>query len=118
MLFQIAASLKKLSDAFGVHILIINQVTSKGEGKVVPSLGLSWSHCVNDRYLLKRAEGVVATCARNGYGNGNGNSSVHASTSAIVRGSGTRFVRKIELLTSSRWKEGCHARSQIERMGA
>lgn len=59
--FDIASKLKYISDVYGTHVIVVNQVTGKGNGKHVPSLGLSWSHCVNERYLLSRTERMAST---------------------------------------------------------
>jgi len=54
--FDIASKLKYISDVYAVHMIVVNQVTGKGNGTNIPSLGLSWSHCVNERYQLSRKE--------------------------------------------------------------
>ncbi len=53
--FQIATQLKKLSLQHNLHILVVNHVTySIANETIIPSLGLSWSNCINTRYLLSR----------------------------------------------------------------
>ncbi len=98
MLFQISAKLKQISDQYGVHIVVINQVTGKGSGKVVPALGLSWSNCVNDRFLLGRRETV----------HNHNNSS---------DGRGVKFERNLSILTSSRWKDRLQIPFRIQTIG-
>ncbi|GFH60929.1 hypothetical protein CTEN210_17405 [Chaetoceros tenuissimus] len=101
-LFGISAKLKRISKDFGVHIIITNQVTTTLEGNVstgvwnpidgkVPSLGLSWSCCVNERYFLSRKE--------------------------ISMGDSTRFARRLHLLASSHSEQGKNVEIQIETKG-
>lgn len=101
-LFGISANLKRISKEFGVYIIITNQVTTTLEGNVstgvwnpidgkVPSLGLSWSCCVNERYFLSRKE--------------------------MSMGDRTRFVRRLHLLASSHSDQGKNIEIQIETKG-
>ena len=60
------------------------------DGKV-PSLGLSWSCCVNERYFLSRKE--------------------------MSMGDRTRFVRRLHLLASSHSEQGKNIEIQIETKG-
>lgn len=61
-MFQTATQLKKISDIYNVPIVVTNQVTSSysssplERGGAIPALGLSWSNCVNTRYVLTRKE--------------------------------------------------------------
>ena len=65
-LFQAAARLKHLSDSFNVPIVVVNQATSSISNhrteilpisnQSMPALGMGWSNCVNERYLLMRTE--------------------------------------------------------------
>lgn len=101
-LFGISAKLKRISKDFCVHIIITNQVTTTLEGNVstgvwnpidgkVPSLGLSWSCCVNERYFLSRKE--------------------------ISMGDSTRFARRLHLLASSHSEQDKNVEIQIETKG-
>ena len=64
VLFSLAAHLKKLSSEFNFPVVTVNQVsadfsssnTNTFKEKVKAALGLSWSCCVNSRYLLTRTE--------------------------------------------------------------
>ena len=95
-LFLIASKLKYISDKYGVHVVVVNQVTGKGGDHVIPSLGLSWSHCVNDRYLLSRKE-----CGKNG------------SECGI-----TKFERSIRVLASSSKRHDLQEKFCIQAIGA
>lgn len=93
-LFTISSQLKSLSDIYNVHILIVNQVTASIEqqyiptsshnrtmvekGSTKPSLGLSWSYCVNDRYIISKSTATTTSTSH-----------------------GTKCVRTLELYTSS-----------------
>lgn len=72
-LFQAAAILKRLSDIFNFPVLVVNQVssvltgdglahssTSNGTKQQQPSLGLSWSNCINTRYMIFQQQRVLA----------------------------------------------------------
>jgi len=111
-LFTIAAQLKYLLDRFGVGIVVLNQVTAiasavidkgeKGRGidrklVVVPALGLTWSNCVNHRYVLSRVEEQVRNSLREGKDGSNLNTA-------------TRFVRKIRVYSSPRFSTNMEAR--------
>ena len=64
--FQIATQLKKLSLQFNLHILVVNHVTySIAYETLIPSLGLSWSNCINTRYLLSRNQKQNTTTTTN-----------------------------------------------------
>lgn len=93
VLFNTASKLKSISNTFGVNVLVLNQVTTKGLGKMVPSLGLSWSNCVNDRYFLSREE-------------------ISSSNGSM------KFSRKVSVMNSSRWSENVEHAFQIESAGA
>ncbi|GKZ00174.1 hypothetical protein MPSEU_000970600 [Mayamaea pseudoterrestris] len=60
-LFQLAASLKRISDEFKLPILVLNQVTSKisitSSSHCVdePALGLSWAQCVNQTFSVAKS---------------------------------------------------------------
>merc|ERR1712150_397727 len=110
-LFTIAAQLKYLSDRFSVAIAVLNQVTAtasaaidNGEKRkgidrklvVVPALGLTWSNCVNHRYILSRVKERVDNCPREGE---DGNLDTV-----------TRFVRKIRVYSSPRFSTTMEAR--------
>lgn len=97
--FDVASKLKYLSDTYGVHMVVVNQVTGKGNGKHIPSLGLSWSHCVNERYHLSRKERISTTATN------------HRSNTTEKEGNGDNenptipkvlFERKISLIASSK----------------
>ena len=104
VLFLIASKLKYSSDRYGVNVVVVNQVTGKGGGQVVPSMGLSWLHCVNDRFLLSRRE-------TRGIGSGDGDG-CGGNTGAM------KFDRKIHILASSRWRENLQDEFRIQAMGA
>jgi len=108
--FHIASRLKDVAGRFGVNVLVVNQVTDVGSSRSVPSLGLSWSCCVNDRYCLSRKE-VVNVNGRNESGGG-----VPVKGGDLGLG-GTRFIRRIEMLASSRWREGMSAEFRVEDVG-
>lgn len=59
-MFHLANCMRILSDQYGVVFVLTNQVTGdfdaarstpRGTG-LRPALGLSWSHCINQRYAL------------------------------------------------------------------
>jgi hypothetical protein len=61
-MFHMANCMRILSDQYGVVFVVTNQVTadfdprSNGNGNALrPALGLSWSHCINQRYVVPRA---------------------------------------------------------------
>jgi hypothetical protein len=86
LLFQVAAQLKKLSIQYHVPIVVVNQVTSGGEhGKTIPALGLTWSHCINARYLISRKEEYFTI------------------KDEVQQEGRTRFSRRIQLILSSQW---------------
>jgi len=53
--FRTSSRLKWLSENYNVPIVVVNQMTSKLEN-LQPALGLSWSYCINTRFLLTRNE--------------------------------------------------------------
>lgn len=62
-LFKLASFLRNLADEYDICVIIINQVSAvindNLEGifkkdKVIPTLGLSWSHCINMRIMISR----------------------------------------------------------------
>lgn len=57
MLFLLAAKFKTLSMRCSVPIAIINEVSCRSNGEVVPALGLAWANCVNHSIELSRTEG-------------------------------------------------------------
>lgn len=115
-LFTIAAQLKYISDRFGVGIVVLNQVTATnsmpmagrriGSGGLVlvPALGLTWSNCVNHRYILSRVEEQLNRGSEGEQGD-NGGSSV------------TKFVRKIRVYCSPRFSTTTEAKFQISGCG-
>ena len=80
LLYTISSHLKKLSFTYNVHIIIVNQVTTdfinnyynhhhhkrrkmdhidnNGVVRMKPALGLAWSYCVNDRFILSRCNKI------------------------------------------------------------
>lgn len=62
-LLKLAAELKRLSDAHGIAIVVINQVTdcmhAEGAAAKKAALGLAWSNCVNTRVAVRRAAAGV-----------------------------------------------------------
>jgi hypothetical protein len=77
LLFSIAKELKWIADIYKVCVVVVNQVTAAFENeltttnnnnnnnsysncnncnnnKIIPALGLAWSHCVNTRFMLTR----------------------------------------------------------------
>ena len=99
-LFYISSRLKYISDQFGIQIVVINQVTVNGKGIQVPSLGLSWSCCVNDRYMLLRREM---------------GQDFKDNTTRVTR---TKcYERRIHLLSSSQWGQCDAVAFQIEDCG-
>jgi len=91
VLFQLAARLKEISCQFRVPIVVVNQVTASisttanastakatlsswngtNTSRLLPALGLSWAHCVNQSFLLSRQPQVAPddTCADNNTNN-------------------------------------------------
>jgi len=126
-LFTIAAQLKYISDHFGVGIVVLNQVTATnsttihkrrygrgigagayaGGGRlmIVPALGLTWSNCVNHRYILSRVEEQIDRGARE--------EQQHEDISNRV----TRFVRKIRVYCSPRFSTAMEASFRIGGCG-
>jgi hypothetical protein len=112
--FDVASKLKYLSDTYGVHMVVVNQVTGRGNGKHIPSLGLSWSHCVNERYHLSRKERISATAA-NHHSNttgkeGNGDD----ENPTIPKG---LFERSISLIASSKRNINVSTKFRITTFG-
>jgi len=126
-LFTIAAQLKYISDQFGVAVVVLNQVTATsskitmnggrdtfapiaGKLSLVPALGLTWSNCVNHRYILTRTEEQRdATTARMG---------THQDDAISSGGGGaTKFVRKIRIYSSPRFSTTMEARFRIGGSG-
>lgn len=77
-LFSFASTLKRLSDAYRVAIVVVNQVTDGGfsekqesldllrnndntflSNSTIPALGLAWSHCINTRIMLRKDDNAV-----------------------------------------------------------
>jgi DNA-repair protein XRCC3 len=59
--FGLSGILKSLSTRYQVMFAVANQVSMDPEsGRPKPALGLVWSHCVNQRYLLEFAEAPSA----------------------------------------------------------
>lgn len=86
-LFYISSRLKKISNQYGINIVVVNQVTMNGKGRNVPCLGLSWSCCVNERYMLDRDSRKVR----------DGNSNYHSNRKDSHSG------RNIHLLSSCQY---------------
>jgi len=126
-LFTIAAQLKYISDQFGVAVVVLNQVTATtskitmnggrdafapiaAKLSLVPALGLTWSNCVNHRYILTRMEEQRdATVARMG---------THQDDTISSSGGGaTKFVRKIRVYSSPRFSTTMEARFRIGGSG-
>lgn len=56
-LFSLAAKLKALNEKYGTTTVIANQVSCSlrgGRTKLVPALGLSWSHCIDTRLMIRK----------------------------------------------------------------
>jgi len=111
-LFSIAAKLKYISDRFNVGVVVLNQVTTvltnnSATGRVIPALGLAWSNCVNNRFMLSRGEEedlMHRILSSDGRGVTNNNSRI-------------RFTRKIRVYCSSRFSTTMEARFKIDRCG-
>lgn len=60
-LWDYGSRLKLLSDKFGVPVIIVNQVSDymdeldSVESRVIPALGLVWSHCISHRILVRKS---------------------------------------------------------------
>eukprot|EP00250_Pteridium_aquilinum_P033384 c5535_g1_i1 orf=459-773(+) len=55
ILSSIGQKLMRLSELYGVAVVLVNQVTTKfsgGNSKLVPALGESWSHACTNRLIL------------------------------------------------------------------
>ncbi|KAJ1557111.1 hypothetical protein HK096_009030, partial [Nowakowskiella sp. JEL0078] len=64
LMAEVANLLKRIAWQWGVVVVVVNQVVagdidvaSSGNEKVVPALGMFWSHMVNVRLGLERMEG-------------------------------------------------------------
>ncbi|KAL4146295.1 hypothetical protein KRP22_013965 [Phytophthora ramorum] len=59
-MFHLANCMRILSDQYGVVFVVTNQVTSDFDARsgnaLRPALGLSWSHCVNQRLMITRVK--------------------------------------------------------------
>jgi len=152
VLFTISAQLKYLSDKYNVSIVVINQVSNiipqsdslsclpNYKGMMIkPSLGLSWSHCVNDRYIITRFEtngntedlqdprkqrqSSTGTYAiENDVNKQNKTNRIQNNNSSLATCSrdtvgNTKFERKIQLLASSRFSIDKEAYFRIEACG-
>ena len=94
LFYTISSHLKKLSFTYNVHIIIVNQVTTdfihnyynhhhkrrkmdhidnNGVVRMKPALGLAWSYCVNDRFILSRCNKI--SCNSNSSSISSGSSS-------------------------------------------
>jgi len=70
VLFGVSSQLRRLSDEYGVAFVMANQATSTvarraGSGgssstssNTIPALGMSWSNCINSRFVLRRYESL------------------------------------------------------------
>lgn len=59
--FGLSGFMKQMHDAFGCMFVLANQVTTDlAVGKTKPALGLVWSHCVNQRFVLEFVHGAGA----------------------------------------------------------
>ncbi|CAN8248392.1 unnamed protein product [Cochlearia groenlandica] len=78
LFFKVSMKLKHLANKFGLAVVITNQVTDFVESsdglsglrignlrylcssgrRVVPALGLAWSHCVNSRLFISRSDDI------------------------------------------------------------
>ena len=114
--YTIAAQLKRLSERYGVCFVVVNQVTcslnlGQDSSTIIPSLGLSWSNCVSERYFVHRREGAREGEALASHKHAHAQDSDAGST-----GTPRKFTRGIKLLTSATW--GTHeAKFRIEPMG-
>merc|ERR1712137_417366 len=66
VMFLISKKLRDFADTYNIPVVVVNQVTDKfdttgkdhfpkiGTKNQVPSLGLSWSKCINTRILIER----------------------------------------------------------------
>eukprot|EP00557_Chaetoceros_sp_GSL56_P012898 CAMPEP_0176482724 /NCGR_PEP_ID=MMETSP0200_2-20121128/3529_1 /TAXON_ID=947934 /ORGANISM="Chaetoceros sp., Strain GSL56" /LENGTH=381 /DNA_ID=CAMNT_0017879061 /DNA_START=16 /DNA_END=1161 /DNA_ORIENTATION=- len=113
-LFYISSQLKKISKQYGVNIVVVNQVTMNGSGRNVPCLGLSWSYCVNERYMLTRVENESIQV------DNDSQNSPHDKTIDVRRRKRRRNNRCIQLLASSQWlcQDVSVAAFDIEECGA
>ena len=144
LLFSLAAHLKKLSSANNFPVVTINQVTAdfsnQNANAVKAALGLSWSCCVNSRYLLTRHEiSVTVPQARNDEksrsqmpkqisnpyrkrsiepNRNEGNEQVPSSESDMALDlSSTRFRRYIQILFSPSLSSSNRTEYRIEKGG-
>ena len=70
VLFGVSSQLRKLSDEYGVAFVMANQATStvtsraggggasSASSNTIPALGMSWSNCINTRFVLRRYESL------------------------------------------------------------
>ena len=92
ILFGLSAQLRKLGDQYGVAFVVANQVTagkaasggggprimggsgggsgSGAGGNAIPALGLSWSNCINTRFVLRRSETLSSRMGVSSAGSG------------------------------------------------
>eukprot|EP00978_Attheya_sp_CCMP212_P043194 scaffold277823_cov45-Attheya_sp.AAC.3 len=119
LLFQVAAKLKQLSHQYDVPVVIINQVTSvisndtsfsKNNDNVIPALGLSWTSCVNTRYVLSRRETTSSLATPS-------NIRQSSSSSTPTADTRTHFVRTIQVRLSSRLSSSKAEEFQIQKAG-
>ena len=71
--FGLSNMLKMYSDAFGVMFVLANQVSADMKtGLLKPALGLAWSYCVNQRFVVHFDDenaGSAGACAENCHDN-------------------------------------------------
>ena len=98
ILFGLSAQLRKLGDEYGVAFVVANQVTagkaasgggprimggsgggSGSGGNAIPALGLSWSNCINTRFVLRRSETLSSRMGVSSVGSGGGSGATNAN---------------------------------------
>lgn len=99
LLFQAAAQLKKLSFQYHVPVVVVNQVSGSEQGPSIPALGLSWSHCINHRFMISRREEYVS------------------DEDKRQEEGRTRFVRHIQLLLSPQYPSQLNCSFTIDNTG-
>jgi hypothetical protein len=106
--FQASAILKRLSDQFQVPVIMVNEVTSNmsdlngrsnsstaaSRASSRPSLGLAWSCCINQRYMLTRREEFVLSMPTLPAGN------VTTNATYPLQRNATKFRRHIRITQS------------------
>mmetsp|Transcript_9108 Transcript_9108/g.13647 ORF Transcript_9108/g.13647 Transcript_9108/m.13647 type:complete len:140 (+) Transcript_9108:579-998(+) len=60
LLFEMAQEMKRLSDLHNIPFVVVNQVSFRLDEGNEPTLGLTWSNCINSRFYLMRERGAKA----------------------------------------------------------